>query len=142
MLTTFVDKTLLVLTLLGPQLSPAIHRMDVLNPSTGGSAFQVVDSLVTEAPANQEPAVNAGSNQNITLPASATLSGTASDDGLPAGSTQTTTWSKVSGPGTVAFANAKALSTMASFSAAGTYVLRLTVSDSALSRSADVTIVV
>lgn len=33
--------------------------------------------------ANQAPAVNAGPNQTITLPASAALAGTASDDGAP-----------------------------------------------------------
>jgi len=34
-------------------------------------------------PPNQGPLANAGSDQTITLPASATLSGTVSDDGLP-----------------------------------------------------------
>src|SRR5207249_165968 len=82
---------------------------------------------------NQPPTVNAGAAQTITLPSSATLNGTAADDGLPAGSTLTTTWSKVSGPGTVTFGNANALSSTASFSAAGTYSLRLTASDSAVS---------
>src|SRR5207244_3006489 len=86
------------------------------------------------------PAVSAGSNQTVTLPASASLTGTATDDGLPAGSTLTVTWSKFSGPGTATFGNVNALSTIASFSSAGTYVLRLTASDSELSRSADVTI--
>ena len=38
----------------------------------------------------------------------------------------THTWSKVSGPGTVVFGDATALSTTATFSLAGTYVLRLT----------------
>ena len=60
------------------------------------------------------------------------LSGTATDDGVP-GIGLTTTWSKVSGPGTVTFGNASALSTTASFSVAGTYVLRLTASDGLLS---------
>src|SRR5439155_8783384 len=45
---------------------------------------------------NQPPTVSAGSNQTITLPATATLNGTVTDDGLPAGSTLTQTWSKVS----------------------------------------------
>jgi hypothetical protein len=48
----------------------------------------------------------------------------------------------LSGPGTVTFANASALSTTATFSIAGTYVLRLTASDTALSSTSDVTIVV
>ena len=71
---------------------------------------------------NQAPTVNAGSDQTITLPASASLNGTASDDGKPnPPGALTTTWSKVSGPGTVTFGNANALSTTASFSAAGTH---------------------
>lgn len=92
---------------------------------------------------NQAPLVNAGSDQSITLPASASLSGTGSDDGLPnPPATATYTWSKVSGPGTVTFGNANALSTTASFSAAGAYVLRLTGSDSALTATDDVSITV
>src|SRR6185369_14382096 len=91
----------------------------------------------------QAPTVNAGSDQTITLPASASLSGTATDDGLPAPpATLTTTWSRVSGPGTVTFGNANALSTSASFSVAGTYVLRLTAFDSALTSTDDVTVTV
>ena len=41
----------------------------------------------------------------------------------------TTVWSKVSGPGTVTFANATALATTATFSAAGGYILALTAND-------------
>jgi K319L-like, PKD domain len=78
-------------------------------------------------PVNQPPGVNAGPDQTITLPGSANLIGTVSDDGLPnPPGALTTTWSKVSGPGTVTFGNAAAVSTTASFSAAGNYVLRLT----------------
>ncbi len=81
---------------------------------------------------NQAPVVGAGADQSVTLPATASLDGTVTDDGLPAGSTVTTTWSRVSGPGTVTFGNANAVDTTASFSVAGTYVLRLTATDGAL----------
>jgi hypothetical protein len=95
------------------------------------------------APVNQAPTVNAGSDQTITLPASASLRGTANDDGLPAPpATLTTTWSRVSGPGTVTFDNANALSTSATFSVAGAYVLRLTAFDSVLTSTDDVTVTV
>jgi len=95
------------------------------------------------APVNQAPTVSAGSDQTIALPASASLSGTASDDGLPTPpATVTTTWTMVSGPGTVTFGNANALSTTAGFSAAGTYVLRLTAFDGALTTTDDVTVIV
>ncbi len=92
--------------------------------------------------ANQAPIVNAGVNQTVILPATLMLNGTASDDGLPSGSTFTTTWSKVSGPGTVTFANPNSPSTTATFSVAGTYVLQLTASDTALSSLDTVTITV
>jgi hypothetical protein len=84
--------------------------------------------------------VNAGIDQAVTLPATASLAGTAADDGSPAG-TYTTTWSKVSGPGTVTFGNAAILSTTATFSTAGTYVLRLTANDGNYNTSDDMTVV-
>ena len=92
---------------------------------------------------NQAPNVNAGPDQTVTLPSSANLDGTVSDDGLPnPPTTVTTTWSKVSGPGTVTFGNANAVDTTASFSTSGTYVLRLNGNDSGLAASDDVTITV
>ncbi len=76
---------------------------------------------------NQAPVVDAGANQTVTLPADANLDGTVSDP--DAGDTVTTTWSKVSGPGTVTFGNAGNVDTTAAFSAAGTYVLQLSGTD-------------
>ena len=92
--------------------------------------------------ANQPPVVNAGTDQILQYPNNtANLAGTASDDVLPdPPGVLTTTWSVVSGPGTVTFGNANALNTTATFSDLGTYVLRLTVSDSVLSSSDDITI--
>jgi len=94
-------------------------------------------------PVNQPPVVDAGSNQTITLPASANLSGTASDDGLPKPpGALTTVWSFGSGPGQVSFQNRNALNTQASFTLAGTYRLRLTASDGVLSATDSVQITV
>jgi RHS repeat-associated protein len=112
----------------------------VLRLTATDSDLTVSDDLVISI--NQAPTVNAGADQTITLPANATLNGTASDDGLPSGSTLTTTWSKVSGPGAVSFADAAQLATTASFAAAGAYVLRLTATDGALSSSDDMTVTV
>src|SRR2546427_3571220 len=93
--------------------------------------------------ANQAPVVNAGADQVITLPSIANLTGVAIDDGQPnPPGALTTTWSQVSGPGTVSFSNASALNSTATFSASGAYVLRLTVSDSALAASDDVAVTV
>src|SRR3989344_3494961 len=91
---------------------------------------------------NQAPTVSAGSSQTITLPATAILAGAVSDDGLPAGSSLTNTWSRVSGPGAVTFSNPNSLSATATFSSAGSYVLQLSSSDTVLTSTANVTITV
>lgn len=93
------------------------------------------------SPVNQAPIVNAGPNQTITLPGNVALSGTASDDGLPSAPGRLTlAWTKASGPGTVTFTAPSSAISSASFSIAGTYVLRLTATDGALSTTSDVTI--
>jgi RHS repeat-associated protein len=97
------------------------------------------DVTITVKPRNQAPVVNAGADQSIELPAAATVSGSFTDDGLPQ-STVTTQWTFVSGPGAVAFADAGAPVTTATFSVAGTYVLRLTADDGELSSSDEVTV--
>jgi hypothetical protein len=91
---------------------------------------------------NQAPVVNAGPDASVTLPSSASLDASVSDDGLPTGSSLTTGWTKVSGPGTVTFADAAAVDTTAAFSTAGTYALRLTANDTALTSTDDLTITV
>ena len=101
------------------------------------SGLEVFSNL----PVNEPPIVNAGMDQTITLPASAMLDGTATDDGLPSGALAVA-WSKVSGPGAVMFGNGVALNTTASFSTNGVYVLRLTASDGALSASDEVQVTV
>src|SRR5262249_62352878 len=53
-------------------------------PDAGGASADSVEASVTPqgTGGNQAPTVNAGSNQTITLPATASLTGTASGDGL------------------------------------------------------------
>ncbi len=93
--------------------------------------------------ANQPPNVGAGQDLAVTLPAAASLDGTVTDDGLPSPpGAMTTTWSLVSGPGTVTFADPNAVDTTASFSGTGTYVLRLTADDGGGVASDDVTVTV
>ena len=100
-------------------------------------------TVTVSSGSNSAPTVSAGSDQTITLPSGATLDGTVSDDGLPnPPGALTTTWSQVSGPGTAMFGNANAVDTTVTFSAAGTYTLRLTANDSALSTSDDVIVTV
>jgi hypothetical protein len=93
--------------------------------------------------ANKGPAVNAGAAQVVTLPAQASLNATVSDDGLPLNpGLLSLAWSKLSGPGTVTFANPGLPATTANFSTSGGYVLRLTASDGTLSSTSDVSITV
>lgn len=101
--------------------------------STDGDLSNEDTIQVTMSPdPNMAPVVNAGPDQTITLPNIATMEGLANDDGLPnPPGALTTTWSKVSGPGVVTFADSTALDTTASFSLSGTYVLRLTGDDGA-----------
>lgn len=91
---------------------------------------------------NRPPQADAGPDQTITLPATAVLKGKITDDGLPAGGTLSASWTKLSGPGSITFANPAASDTTATFAEAGTYVLRLTASDSALTGSDDITVTV
>ncbi len=101
------------------------------------------DVTVTVRAGNVAPVVSAGPDRTLQQPASMlTLSGSASDDGLPAGSSLSVLWSVVSGPGAVVFTTPSAAVSKASFTSAGTYVLRLTATDTEATRSDDVTVVV
>ncbi|MGH8849532.1 MAG: Ig-like domain-containing protein, partial [Casimicrobiaceae bacterium] len=114
------------------------HQSDAAN-----LYFRADADVRPDGVANQTPVVAAGADQAITLPAAATLNGSASDDGLPnPPGTLTTSWSKFSGPGSVVFGDEHALATTASFSQNGVYTLRLNADDGSLSASDDVQITV
>ncbi|MGH9762092.1 MAG: PKD domain-containing protein, partial [Blastocatellia bacterium] len=105
------------------------------------SVFSVGSNTgVTVLASNQAPVVNAGQNQSVTLPATAKLLGEMQDDALPANATVTTTWSMVSGPGTVTFSAPNQLATTAAFSAPGQYLLRLAANDTQYVEASDITI--
>ena len=97
--------------------------------STGILQWRVYDS--GKSP-NFPPSVEAGVDRVVVMPGKTYLQGTI----RAAGKSQAAlgvVWSKVSGPGAVIFAEADAAATTASFSAAGEYVLKLTVRDGQLS---------
>jgi hypothetical protein len=120
-------------------LAAEIHQA---NPTSSDIIFDL--ELAGESQqVNQRPAVNAGADQVITLPAGTNLAGATSDDGLPIPPGMLAfSWTKVSGPGFVTLSRPDALVTAASFSVEGTYGLRLTVSDGSLAVSDDVQITV
>jgi hypothetical protein len=75
--------------------------------------------------------------------ATVSLDGSVADDGYPNPPAATSvTWSRVSGPGTATFGDAGAVDTTATFTVAGTYVLRLTATDGQATTTDDVTVIV
>ncbi len=115
----------------------------VLRLTANDGALQTYDEVtITVYAQNSPPVVNAGPDQSTSILNAVTLAGSVSDpDHLPdPPGTVTSQWTRVSGPGGVTFANPAAASTTATFTAPGTYVLRLTCSDGQLSASDDVTV--
>ena len=93
---------------------------------------------------NQPPQVDAGDDiSDAVVNESVALSGSASDDGIPANPGQLTlSWSMRNGPGQVQFADASSAQTTATFSVAGSYVLRLNADDGELQAHDDLSVFV
>lgn len=91
---------------------------------------------------NAPPVVDAGPDRTVRLDEQASLDGTVSDDGRPAGAVVTVTWAAPAGPGTVTFVALDSVDTTATFSAPGTYTLSLGASDTQLSASDTMTVTV
>ena len=134
---TFADPGAAATTAAFSQAGSYVLQLTANDGALSGS--DTVTVTVADVP-NAPPTVNAGPNASVTMPGQAALNGTVTDDGRPG--PLTTTWSRASGPGTVTFGNAAAVDTSAGFSQAGSYVLRLTANDGAVSRSDTVTVTV
>jgi hypothetical protein len=91
---------------------------------------------------NLAPVVDAGPDQTLIFPTMETsLDGTVTDDGLPnPPAAVTTTWTLVSGPGTVVFGDGSQEDTKIQVSDIGTYVFRLTADDGERASFDEVTI--
>src|SRR5262249_51829153 len=91
----------------------------VLRLTADDSILVGSDDVVLDVSGNLAPVVDAGPDQTLRYPTlTAQLHGAASDDGLP-GSTLHNSWSLVSGPGPVAFADAAASDTAVTLSGPG-----------------------
>lgn len=91
----------------------------------GATGKDTVRVVVNKA--NQAPVVNAGSNQNITLPAdSVALSGSAYD---PDGSISSYEWTRISGPSQFTIVSPSEAQTKVRNLTAGTYQFQLSVTD-------------
>lgn len=141
-----------------------VNKIEVLGPSSFNQNVDLIEKPVTLAKTNvisvelqskpgsfitvrivakklnTPPVVNAGPDVTVNLPDGAALHGVVSDDGLPG--PLVTTWGKLNGPGTVTFGNHSSVNTTAHFSQSGTYLLRLTANDGALSTNDDITVTV
>lgn len=106
--------------------NPAIKGIEVLR-----SDAAVLQPEIPISPVNQAPLVDAGENVTTALTKTVSLSGSVVDDGLPDNSA-TVTWTMQSGPAAVTFGNPDSVTTTASFSEAGEYVLRLSATDTLL----------
>lgn len=129
----------------GPTLSGGGTRSLGSPPNSTTEDWIALVESTSGTPANEAPVVSAGPDKSAVLSGSSvsvSLDGSASDDGLPAGSTLSRTWSRISGPAAVSFANASSAVTTAGFTTAGTYVLRLTATDGNLSASDEMTVTI
>src|ERR1700733_8877416 len=100
--------------------------------TTGGSGGSTSPTLI----------VSAGQNAATTVNATAILAGTVTYNDPSATQPLTTTWSMVSGPGSVTFEKPNALNSNVLFSTPGTYVLQLSATDGILSSQSQVNILV
>jgi hypothetical protein len=112
------------------------------NNQNNPANFIIVGLETAGGGSNNPPNVDAGPDQNVTLPNLANLDGTANDGGDGPTNPPSVTWTKQSGPGTVTFGNPNAQDTTAEFSIDGIYVLRLEAYDGADTAYDEVTITV
>jgi hypothetical protein len=105
--------------------SAGVDRITIL----GGKTYLRGWAGYGDPPVLGRPPANAGRGQQAPPPA-------------PMGPPATGVWSKESGPGTVTFADPKELITTATFSALGTYVLKLTVTNGESTHSSTLTVAV
>jgi len=132
------------------RLSSASLASLMMLAACGGGPDTVINPGDNPSAANAAPVANAGTAPTPTLPTdTVTFSGTATDDGLPTGSTLSYTWQLVSGPagpGNTAgatIATANAASTSVKFTGGyGDYVFNFIASDGSLSGSSQLRVTV
>ncbi len=112
----------------------ALERIDLHGPGNDPANWRVSPTLRSPGRANGgnvAPLVWAGDDRTAFVGRSVLLAGAISDDRWP-GTALTSEWLQVSGPGAVQLSSPEPGKTVATFLAAGNYVLSLTASDGAL----------
>ncbi len=101
-----------------------------INITAGTGVWIVITELEMFESTNVAPVANAGTDDTTTVGATYPLNGSASDDDLPlTPGALSYLWTKTSGPGTATFVDDTDPTSDVVFSAAGTVVLNLNVSD-------------
>ncbi len=122
-----------------------VYTLELNGTDGERSASDLVVITVGQAASNVAPVANAGPDKSATLAsgtATVALAGSATDDGLPSGSSLSYAWTSISGPAAITFSSPGMAATNAIFTVAGNYVLRLSVSDSQFTASDDVAVTV
>jgi hypothetical protein len=121
--------------------SAPLLGLAITSAVTATASTAVFDELSFSLPTNIGPLVDAG--PTLTGAGPWNLNGTVTDDGKPTPAALIPLWRAISGPGSVTFTNPSAIDTPVTFSGSGSYRLRLTVSDGAVTTfdetTADVT---
>ena len=138
----FPEKNILKIQVAKGASEDPVEFTVTMNTSSPATAFLIKRKpWLTKTVVNMPPCATAGPDQTLPPTAtSTTLHGKVSDDGDPVGSTVTSVWTRVSGPGAVSFETPNSPKTVARFAVPGIYVLRLTADDSQLQSSDEVTI--
>jgi hypothetical protein len=123
-------------------ISEAVDRVQAEAAWGGTMLTSTVATITWSAAANAAPVVDAGPDQTASSGELVQLHGTATDDGQPSWAPLNIQWSKVSGPGDVTFTDPKRARTSALFSAAGTYVLKLSAGDTVYTTEDTVTVTI
>lgn len=113
-----------------------------ITATTGAEIASLVNGFGVLASANQSPVITIAPTWSVELPSRLTFTYTVADDGKPAGGALTTSWEKISGPGEHGFKDQTLTSISVGFSAAGTYVLRITATDTEFTVHQDITVTV
>jgi CubicO group peptidase (beta-lactamase class C family) len=120
----------LVIARHGPRIDPGLSGIRFGSYAAIKPFLSPIGRSVTRA--NTKPVVNAGPDLTLAAPGPLQIVGRFSDDGLPGKYSPVVTWSRVTGPAEVTFAPATRAVTTATFTAAGTYTLKLAVGDRSL----------
>lgn len=105
---------------------------DYLLQITVSNGSQTISGTVTVTvnAINQRPQVDAGIDQKLAAPGPLALSAAITDDNLPGPNHKLTVqWTRVSGPAEVSFSDRTSATTTATFTAVGSYLLKVTVHD-------------